>query len=1136
MRPSSFSRTSLAVLFLSSLFWSSGIFFGVAFSADAKEKCPSPRPNPSFVAPVIENAVLAKGAVGEGYAVKVSGKNFLQDSACSKTTVSFTDANGAWITSTILTQKKDGEDVPRISSTEILVKLPETAVPGPVKVEISDASAENRPMVVSNGFSFIFTRESFVKPVITNIIVDKTPEGKYVVSIGGENFLQDAEFQKIAVQFIDEDGQKTTGTNVAVLSNSKITTDVPATASSGSIVVEIDDTSALDRALIASEPYPFSYSRPNILYLFSKEGLRPDGEAFFHGEYLSLSGSATKLLWGTAEIALKESEVSSEKIRFEFPPFGGKGDFVVEIGGLKSNVLKFEEQSAPILQDVRVFEDPKATGDDKPLQAEIFGYNIPDEDEQEKYDAAPTIQFGSASAQLVSVSSTDLKNRKKILVNLPATIYDEEIVTVSVAGVKSNAILWRQKDEPLFASTRIKSSKDKEEEEEEEEEFADPYIIRIEGKYSFHAGAPFTIIGNGFGYERSGISISGMQVDPNSLEVTNTRIDGEFTFKGIADGEGSASESLSYLSVYVSRDGKKSNTVSVPFGATEAKVAYAAPRIVRIDYLEGHLPGDSIKIHGSGFSQTFNQNLLTIGGKKVDIDSVNKDGTVIEFVIPSDMKSGDLIVSRLMPEEQKSDAQKFIISDAAKKTISLGFLPIEGSEVKTPVAVKTGVNAPVAVIGYENSKAEAVIEKLKIEVKYASPDPGDPMSPESLKILPLSRFTLHKGSEEIAGPVFPSAESGKFYVEFTGVPLAISEDGASELIMKADISSFLQDKSTISFSLPSNTLTRTKLYTIDFTGDRKEVSLSEVKTPLSPEIEISNPEVYCVDSDEYFRNCKPVLDESGIPLSDEENALYEKAPEEAGEEGTGNETDSSGEGPVAPVEAVVLIDTDGDGVSDEEELKMGLDPKKSDTDGDGIDDRTEILAGKSPRSTNTDPLFIDFGEAAWATEYITVLYLQGAIVKPPKGVFRPNEKTRRSDFINMAVEAFRTEPLKTTSEITTPPFPDVPPDYLYAPQILYAKEKGIINGRADGTFGPEEYISRVEALKILLSFLSLPPSTQETSSFPDVLEKWKIEWVEAGKAIGIIKGYGDGTFRPDDAVTRAESTKIIVEGVRYLMR
>jgi len=116
------------------------------------------------------------------------------------------------------------------------------------------------------------------------------------------------------------------------------------------------------------------------------------------------------------------------------------------------------------------------------------------------------------------------------------------------------------------------------------------------------------------------------------------------------------------------------------------------------------------------------------------------------------------------------------------------------------------------------------------------------------------------------------------------------------------------------------------------------------------------------------------------------------------------------------------------------------------------------------------------------------------------------------------------------------PFPDVPADSLHAPAIDYLKTHGIIAGYADGSFKPDNTINRAEALKLVFlgrKALSLPDvASTKTMDFPDVAKTdWFYSYVDSAYNLDMVKGYDDGTFKPANEITAAESLKIIFSGL-----
>ncbi len=107
-------------------------------------------------------------------------------------------------------------------------------------------------------------------------------------------------------------------------------------------------------------------------------------------------------------------------------------------------------------------------------------------------------------------------------------------------------------------------------------------------------------------------------------------------------------------------------------------------------------------------------------------------------------------------------------------------------------------------------------------------------------------------------------------------------------------------------------------------------------------------------------------------------------------------------------------------------------------------------------------------------------------------------------------------------------FPDVPKTRAgYAAiQALYAA--GVIGGYPDGTFRPDDGINRAEFAKILVAGFRRSELRGETRCFADVWEEWFASPVCAARRLGWIDGYPDGTFKPAQRINRAEALKILI--------
>jgi len=112
-------------------------------------------------------------------------------------------------------------------------------------------------------------------------------------------------------------------------------------------------------------------------------------------------------------------------------------------------------------------------------------------------------------------------------------------------------------------------------------------------------------------------------------------------------------------------------------------------------------------------------------------------------------------------------------------------------------------------------------------------------------------------------------------------------------------------------------------------------------------------------------------------------------------------------------------------------------------------------------------------------------------------------------------------------------FPDVI-GTKYEDAALYLKAFGYISGYPDGTFRPEKNITRAELVRIAFEF-SLDAKNAFTKlkgnvdNFKDVgKDHWAKDYIEVAAKVGMVSGYEDGTFRPDNLVTHSEALTILL--------
>ena len=104
-------------------------------------------------------------------------------------------------------------------------------------------------------------------------------------------------------------------------------------------------------------------------------------------------------------------------------------------------------------------------------------------------------------------------------------------------------------------------------------------------------------------------------------------------------------------------------------------------------------------------------------------------------------------------------------------------------------------------------------------------------------------------------------------------------------------------------------------------------------------------------------------------------------------------------------------------------------------------------------------------------------------------------------------------------------FSDVKPGDWYNTAVSTMVNAGILTGYNDGTFRPNDPITRAEFATIAARFLSDPYSLQDR--FYDTEGHWAEVYINRAAEVGWINGYNDGSFRPDQAITRAEAVTLV---------
>ena len=134
------------------------------------------------------------------------------------------------------------------------------------------------------------------------------------------------------------------------------------------------------------------------------------------------------------------------------------------------------------------------------------------------------------------------------------------------------------------------------------------------------------------------------------------------------------------------------------------------------------------------------------------------------------------------------------------------------------------------------------------------------------------------------------------------------------------------------------------------------------------------------------------------------------------------------------------------------------------------------------------------------------------------GTFGPERDMTRAEVTTMFARLLteQIEADKTDSN----PFSDVPKGYWAANYIGYMQQFGIVTGYTDGSFRPNAPVTRAEFAAIASRFEKLTPGRKSFTDVPDTY--WAARYINFAATRGWVTGYSDGTFKPENTITRAE--------------
>ena len=144
----------------------------------------------------------------------------------------------------------------------------------------------------------------------------------------------------------------------------------------------------------------------------------------------------------------------------------------------------------------------------------------------------------------------------------------------------------------------------------------------------------------------------------------------------------------------------------------------------------------------------------------------------------------------------------------------------------------------------------------------------------------------------------------------------------------------------------------------------------------------------------------------------------------------------------------------------------------------------------------------------------------------PDGNFKPDGNISREEIAAMVIRALEITP----GRFAVSSFADVTASRWSFSYVEEATDRGYFRGYPDGSFNPENNMTRAELATLLVRIARQQGKIEDASSisFSDLnTGAWYYEDTLASVRFGLIGGYPDGTFKPNDPVTRAEAVTMI---------
>ena len=182
------------------------------------------------------------------------------------------------------------------------------------------------------------------------------------------------------------------------------------------------------------------------------------------------------------------------------------------------------------------------------------------------------------------------------------------------------------------------------------------------------------------------------------------------------------------------------------------------------------------------------------------------------------------------------------------------------------------------------------------------------------------------------------------------------------------------------------------------------------------------------------------------------------------------------------------------------------------------------FVGYDPAAVWENP-YSDVAEGAWYYDAVRFVSENGLMGGYGNGLFGPNDNLSRAQFAQIL---FNKEGRPVVNYLLQ--YGDVAEGAWYTEAIRWATSQGVVGGYGNGTFGPNDNITREQLAVMLWRYAGSPAATDKELHFTDAdkASGYALEALRWAVENGILNGYGDGRLGPQGLATRAQVAQMLM--------